>query len=43
MWDVRKCQHVRSLEGHKGVVFTVDLSHDAKLIYSGAGDRVSKC
>ena len=40
LWDVRRCQQMRVLQGHKGAVFAVDLNDDADLVYSGAGDRV---
>ena len=42
MWDVRNCKQVRALEGHKGVVFAVDINDTTETVYSGAGDNVSK-
>ncbi len=41
VWDVRKCRLMKTLVGHRGVVFAVSMDNAAERVYSGDKDGVS--
>lgn len=41
MWDVRKFQLLKTLTGHRGVIFAVEMDDSTEMLYSGARDNVS--
>ncbi len=41
MWDVRRCEVVKVLEGHKGAVFAVEMDDATERVFSGSRDNVS--
>ena len=41
VWDVRRCEVVKVLEGHKGAVFAVEMDDATETVFSGSRDNVS--
>ena len=40
IWDLRTCEEVRTLCGHRGEIYSVDVSPDTKHIISGGQDMI---
>ncbi len=42
IWDLKTYQEIRTLSGHKGYIYSVAVSADAKHIISGGADDIVK-
>lgn len=43
LWDMKKPEYIASLRGHAQVVTDLKFSHDARRLYTIAGDRYRRC